>query len=111
MYEACSNEEQKNRWLADLISLRKQSCFCLTEPEIGSDATGLTTTARKVEGGYILNGKKRWQGNGDKADYFIIWAKNASDNNKLQGFVAERGAKGLTATVIKNKAILRMVNK
>lgn len=107
----CGSEEQKQRFIPELISFKKISCFGLTEPEYGSDATNMGTTARKVEGGYILNGKKRWPGNGDKADYSIIWAKNVSDKNKLQGFIVEKGTKGYTQKAIPNKAALRMVTK
>jgi alkylation response protein AidB-like acyl-CoA dehydrogenase len=57
--------------------------FGLTEPDNGSDATSLKTTAVKVDGGYILNGSKRWPGNGTFAEYMIVWAKNTSDNNKI----------------------------
>ena len=107
--EACASDEQKQRFLPDLIALKKFSCFGLTEPDNGSDATGMTTTARKVEGGYILNGKKRWPGNAALADYSIIWAKNVSDGNKIQAFVVEKGSKGHKATAIPNKIGLRMV--
>lgn len=57
-------------------------CFGLTEPHNGSDASGLRTTATKVEGGYILNGAKRWIGNATFA-HPIIWAKNTSDGDKV----------------------------
>ena len=83
VYEACGSDEQKQRFLPDLIALNKFTCFGLTEPDHGSDATGMKTTATKVEGGYILNGKKRWPGNATIADYTIIWAKNATDGNKI----------------------------
>jgi acyl-CoA oxidase len=109
VYEACCSEEQKARWLPDLIAMRKFSCFGLTEPENGSDATGMVTTARKVEGGYVINGKKRWPGNAVKADLTIVWAKNVSDGNKIQGFVVEKGMKGHSATPIPNKIGVRMV--
>lgn len=56
VYEECCSEEQKARFIPDLVALKKFTCFGLTEPENGSDATGMTTTARKVEGGYIVNG-------------------------------------------------------
>jgi alkylation response protein AidB-like acyl-CoA dehydrogenase len=49
-------------------------CFGLTEPNYGSDATSLKTTATKVEGGYLMNGTKRWIGNATFADYIVIWA-------------------------------------
>lgn len=87
------------------------ACFGLTEPENGSDATGMKSTAKKVEGGYIVNGRKRWPGNGTIADLTIVWAKNLSDGNKIQGFVVERGMKGYSTSPITNKASLRMVTK
>ena len=59
------------------------ACFGLTEPTHGSDATGLLTTATKTEGGWLLNGRKRWIGNATFAGYIVIWAKNTSDNNKI----------------------------
>lgn len=63
-------------------------CFGLTEPDFGSDASSLATTATKVDGGYILNGNKRWIGNATFGNP-IIWAKNVSDGNKVQGFYVE----------------------
>jgi alkylation response protein AidB-like acyl-CoA dehydrogenase len=57
--------------------------FGLTEPEFGSDATSLQTTAKKVEGGYLLNGKKRWIGNATFAEYIIVWAMNVDEKNKI----------------------------
>ena len=69
----------------------------------------MSTTARKVEGGYILNGTKRWPGNGTIADYTIIWAKNVSDGNKI--LIVEKGMKGHSATAIPNKVAARMVTK
>ena len=59
----------------------------------------------------MLNGKKRWQGNATIADYAIVWAKNVSEGNKIQGFIVEKGMPGFTVTPIQNKAILRMVTK
>ena len=111
VYEACCDDEQKARWLPDLIQLKKIACFGLTEPEHGSDATGMTTSVKKVEGGYILNGRKRWPGNGALADLTVVWAKNESDGNKIQGFVVEKGMKGHSATSIPNKVAARMVAK
>jgi len=61
----------------------KSICFGLTEPEYGSDATSLKTTAKKVEGGYVINGSKRWIGNGTFADYIVIWAKNEEEKEKI----------------------------
>ena len=61
----------------------KISCFGLTEAEYGSDATSLKTTAKKVEGGYLITGNKRWIGNATFADYIIVWAKNEAEGNKI----------------------------
>lgn len=84
-------------------------CFGLTEPDYGSDATSLKTSAKKVEGGYLLNGQKRWIGNATFADYIIVWAKNEHDNNNIQAFVVTKGSKGLKTTKIENKYSLRIV--
>lgn len=65
------------------MSFKKVLCFGLTEPEYGSDASSIKTTAKKVEGGYLINGVKRWIGNGTFADYIIIWAKNESEGGKV----------------------------
>ena len=61
----------------------KICCFGLTEPDNGSDATGLKTNATKVKGGYLINGQKRWIGNATFADYIVVWAKNPSENNNI----------------------------
>ena len=105
------SEEQRARILPDAIQFKKILAFGLTEPEYGSDASSLKTTATKVEGGYLLKGQKRWIGNGTFADYIIVWACNAAEEGKIQAFVVEKGSKGLTAKKIENKYALRMVQK
>lgn len=57
--------------------------FGLTEPDYGSDASSLKTNAKKVEGGYLLNGNKRWIGNATIADYIIVWARNQDEGGKV----------------------------
>jgi alkylation response protein AidB-like acyl-CoA dehydrogenase len=64
------------------LNFDKIFAFGLTEPHYGSDASNLQTTATKVEGGYLLNGQKRWIGNATLGDT-IVWAKNTSDKNKI----------------------------
>ena len=81
--ERCGGEEQKKRILPDCVLMKKNICFGLTEPNYGSDATSLKTSAKKVEGGYVLNGEKRWIGNATFADYIIIWARNVDEGNKI----------------------------
>ena len=68
------SEEQKNRILPDANNFKKFISFGLTEPLKGSEAVNIDTTASKVEGGYLINGKKRWIGNSTFADYIIVWA-------------------------------------
>jgi acyl-CoA oxidase len=85
-------------------------CFCLTEPEVGSDAASIRSTATPdpVRGGYLLNGSKRWPGMGAHADSAIVWARNAQ-SGQVNGFVvrnAQRTA-GYSASVITGKVGLR----
>jgi len=75
--------ELKQRILPDTIAFKKFICFGLTEPTHGSDATGLQTTAKRTEGGFLLTGKKRWIGNATFADYIIVWARNVDEGNKI----------------------------
>jgi len=91
------------------MNMDKFICFGLTEPNNGSDASGLKTTATKVEGGYLLNGQKRWIGNATFADYIVIWARNANEGNNIQAFLATKGTKGLKTSKIENKYSLRII--
>ena len=77
------SEEQKQKMLPDANTFKKVCSFGLTEPDNGSDASGLKTTATKVEGGYLINGRKRWIGNATFADYIIVWARNPSEGNNV----------------------------
>jgi alkylation response protein AidB-like acyl-CoA dehydrogenase len=95
--------------LSETINMDKYICFGLTETNNGSDASSLKTTATKVEGGYLLNGDKRWIGQGTFAEYIVVWARNQADGNRIQAFVVTKGSKGLTTTKIKNKYSMRMV--
>lgn len=109
--EHCGDEEQKARMLPDLLNFNKIGAFALTEPDYGSDATSLKSFAVKAtdgRDGWILNGVKRWIGNGTFADYIVVWAKNREDKNKLQGFVVTKGSPGLKCTKIEGKYSLRM---
>lgn len=65
------------------MTLDKIMSFGLTEPDFGSDASSLKTTAKKVEGGYLVTGRKRWIGNATFADYIIVWAKNENEGGKI----------------------------
>ncbi|GAA0150323.1 oxidase [Lithospermum erythrorhizon] len=104
----CGSEEQKQKYLPSLAELKTIACWGLTEPEYGSDASALMTTARKVDGGWILEGQKRWIGNSTFADLLVIFARNTTAN-QINGFIIKKDAPGLQATKIENKIGLRMV--
>ena len=98
------SEEQKEKWLPKLALGEAIGCFGLTEPDHGSDPSGMITTAKETDNGYILNGAKMWITNGSIADIAIVWAKL---NGKIRGFLVEKGRSGFTAPEIKTKLSLR----
>ncbi|XP_038698145.1 acyl-coenzyme A oxidase 4, peroxisomal isoform X1 [Tripterygium wilfordii] len=104
----CGSEVQKQKYLPSLAQLQTVACWALTEPDYGSDASSLETTATKVEGGWILEGQKRWIGNSTFADVLVIFARNTT-TNQINGFLVKKDAPGLTATKIENKIGLRIV--
>lgn len=69
----CGNEDQRQRFIPSLARLEKMGCFCLTEPQSGSDASDLHTAATKVKGGYSISGGKRWIGNALTSEIFVVW--------------------------------------
>jgi glutaryl-CoA dehydrogenase len=102
---AYGNEEQKMHWLPLLASGDKIGCFGLTEPNFGSNPSGMLTNAKKTDGGYILNGSKMWITNGTIADIAIVWAKD--DNGDVRGFIVEKDFKGFSAPEMHGKWSLR----
>ena len=98
---------QKEKYLPKLAKGEFIGCFGLTEADAGSDPSSMLTTAKKVDDGYVLNGSKMWISNSPIADIFIIWAKSQAHNNKIKGFILEKGMKGLSAPVIEGKMSLR----
>lgn len=98
------SEEQKKTWLPKLAGAEVIGAFGLTEPDYGSDPGGMITTAKKVDGGYLLNGAKMWITNSTIADILVVWAKL---DGVVNGFLVEKGAKGLTAPETKGKWSLR----
>ena len=103
--EEWGSEEQKKKYLAQLATGKMIGCFGLTEPDAGSDPGSMMTRARKISGGYVLNGAKMWITNSPIADIAIIWAKD--DAADIRGFVVERGPKGFSTPEIKGKLSLR----
>jgi glutaryl-CoA dehydrogenase len=104
---AYGSEEQRRRYLPGLAAGTLIGCFGLTEPDAGSDPAGMRTTARKTEGGYVLNGSKTWISNAPFADVFVVWAKSEAHGGGIRGFVLEKGMKGLSAPKIEGKLSLR----
>ena len=102
---AFGSEEQRQKYLPTLATGEKIGCFGLTEPDYGSDAGGLITRAKSVDGGYSLSGAKMWISNSPIADVFVVWAKN--DEGKIKGFILEKGMQGLSAPKIEGKLALR----
>jgi glutaryl-CoA dehydrogenase len=98
-------EEQKQKYLPKLATGEWIGCFGLTEPDHGSDPSGMITRARTVDGGYSLSGAKNWISNSPIADVFVVWAKD--DAGDIRGFVLDKGMKGLTAPKIEGKLALR----
>jgi glutaryl-CoA dehydrogenase len=105
----CASEEQKERWLPAMARMELIGAFGLTEPDSGSDvARGLRTTARRDGDSWILNGQKKWIGNGSFADLVIIWAQDV-DTQRVLGFVVEQGTEGMSAVDLEDKIALRAV--
>ena len=98
-------EKQKSKFLPELASGKKIGSFGLTEPDHGSDPGSMTTRAKEVGDGFILNGTKTWITNSPIADVMIIWAK--VDNGDIRGFIIEREFKGVTTPKLEGKFSLR----
>jgi glutaryl-CoA dehydrogenase len=104
---AFGSEEQKSAWLPAMQKGEKLGCFGLTEPDFGSNPSGMRTRAKKVGNEYVLNGEKMWITSGSIADVAVIWAKVESDDNKIRGFLVETDRPGFRAFDIHGKWSLR----
>lgn len=102
------SEKQKRELLPELSSFRKVGAWALTEPTNGSDASALQSTARKVPGGWILNGKKRWIGNATWSDIVVYLARN-EETNQINAFIVRKGNPGFRTGKIEQKIALRCV--
>jgi glutaryl-CoA dehydrogenase len=100
------SEEQKRQWLPAMARCEKLGAFALTEPRHGSDSVTLETEARRVGDEYVLNGAKRWIGNGATADVVVVWARDTEDM-QVKGFLVEKGTPGYEGRVIEGKVSLR----
>ncbi len=104
---AYGSEEQRRKYLPGLAAGTLIGCFGLTEPDAGSDPSGMKTRAEKIDGGYRITGSKMWISNSPIADVFVIWAKSDAHDGKIRGFVLDKGMTGLSAPTITGKQSLR----
>jgi glutaryl-CoA dehydrogenase len=98
-------EAQRKKYLPKLAKGEWIGCFCLTEPNHGSDPGSMQTRAKKVPGGYSLTGAKMWISNSPIADVFMVWAKD--DAGDIRGFILEKSFKNLSTPAIHGKVGLR----
>ncbi|HKE31846.1 MAG TPA: acyl-CoA dehydrogenase family protein, partial [Candidatus Angelobacter sp.] len=101
------SDEQKDKWLPALAKGEKLGCFGLTEPDFGSNPSGMRTRAKKVGNEYVLNGEKMWITSGSIADVALIWAKSEEDNNRIRGFLVDTNRPGFKAQDVHGKWSLR----
>jgi glutaryl-CoA dehydrogenase len=101
---AFGSEEQKQRWLPRMARGEVIGCFGLTEPDFGSEAAGMQTSARRDGDTYLLKGTKMWITNGGIADLAVVWARS---EDGIRGFLVERGTPGFTTSNIERKLSLR----
>lgn len=99
------SEDQKKKYLPKLASGEMLGCFGLTEPDFGSNPSGMRTRLKKDGDKFILNGSKMWISNAPEADIAVVWAKD--DNDRIKGVLVERGMEGFTTPETKGKWSLR----
>jgi glutaryl-CoA dehydrogenase len=102
---AFGSDAQKEKWLPLLQQGKAIGCFGLTEPQFGSNPSGMLTRAVKKGASYVLDGEKMWITNGSIADVAVIWAK--CEDDKIRGFLVEKGTPGFNAWPIHGKQSLR----
>jgi glutaryl-CoA dehydrogenase len=103
------SEDQKERWLPAMARLDAVGAFALTEPAHGSDSIALETRARRdSNGGWVLDGAKRWIGNASIADVVIVWARSEEDG-QVKGFLVEKDMPGFEAVTLTGKGAARAI--
>jgi len=100
------SEDQKRKWLPSMAAGKVIGCFGLTEPNHGSNPSGMLTRAKRVPDGWMLNGSKAWITNGTMAHIAVVWAKTDEDD-EIRGFIVEKGTKGFTTRQTHHKLSLR----
>jgi glutaryl-CoA dehydrogenase len=101
---AFGSEDQKERWLPGMAAGEVIGCFGLTEQDSGSDPASMRTTAKQVNGDWILNGSKMWITNGSIADVAIVWAMT---DGGVRGFIVPADTKGFSSNAVTQKVSLR----
>ncbi len=99
------SEEQKMKYLPKLAKGELMGCFGLTEPDHGSNPSGMTTNIKDMGDHYLLNGAKMWISNAPFADIAVVWAKN--EDGKIKGIIVERGYEGFSTPETHSKWSLR----
>jgi glutaryl-CoA dehydrogenase len=102
------SEDQKELWLPAMTRLDAIGAFALTEPAHGSDSVGLETSARRDGDGWVLDGAKRWIGNGSIADVIVVWARSDEDG-QVKGFLVERDMPGFEGVTMEGKGASRAI--
>jgi glutaryl-CoA dehydrogenase len=102
---AFGSQEQKDHWIPKMGKAEAIGCFGLTEPDFGSNPSGMRTTARTDGDSFVLNGAKAWITNGSIADVAVVWAR--LDGGKIRGFLVEKGTKGFSTSDHHGKMSLR----
>lgn len=103
----CGSANQQRRWLPALADGNEYGAFALTEPTHGSDSVGLETTAVRTDGGFLLNGEKKWIGNGSIGGVTVVWAR--AEDGQVHGYLVPQEVPGYTAKTIEGKSSLRAI--
>ncbi|AHI21637.1 acyl-CoA dehydrogenase family protein [Corynebacterium vitaeruminis] len=105
----CGSEEQKKKWLGPMARCEVLGAFALTEPDHGSDSVALETTAHRDGDEWVINGAKRWIGNGACGDITIVWAR--TEDGEVSGFIVPQDTPGYNAETITGKVSLRAIHQ
>ena len=101
--------EQKATWLVPLARAEKLGAFALTEPDHGSDSVALATTAHRDGDEWVINGEKKWIGNGSVGDVTVVWARD--DAGDVRGFLVEQSLPGYSGVTMTGKGSLRAIHQ